>query len=153
RDPHLVPDRFRESPGRADALVVELLHARPRLAPDHRPAAAARHRGAGAAGMSGQDASRPSDELAIVDNAEARRYEARLGDELAGWVDYGRIQSRLVALHTEVPPAFAGRGIASALVRRVLDDARAAGVRVTPRCPLFAAHFERHPEDADLLAP
>jgi len=103
-------------------------------------------------GAAGRQEAPNNPELAITDNAEERRYEARLGDVVAGWVDYGRVQSRLVALHTEVLPEFGGRGIATALVRRVLDDARAAGVRVTPRCPLFAAHFERHPEDADLLA-
>ena len=88
----------------------------------------------------------------ITDNAAERRYEARLNGELAGIVEYGRIQSRLVALHTEVLPQFEGRGIASALVRHVLAEARAAGQKVTPRCPFFAAHFERHPEDRDLLA-
>ena len=91
---------------------------------------------------------RERDNLEIRDNASQRRYEARLGGTLAGWVDYGRVRTRIVALHTEVPPEFAGQGIASALVRRVLDDARAAGQTVTPRCPLFAAHFQRHPEDA-----
>jgi predicted GNAT family acetyltransferase len=91
-------------------------------------------------------------DLAIVDNAAERRYEARIGDDLAGWVDYGRVRDRLVALHTEVPPEFGGRGIASALVRRVLDDVRAAGGTITPRCPFFVAHFQRHPEDADLIA-
>ncbi len=90
--------------------------------------------------------------LAIVDVPEARRYEARIGDELAGWVDYGRVRTRLVALHTEVLPEFGGRGIGSALVRHVLADARANGFKVTPRCPLFAAHFARHPEDAELNA-
>jgi uncharacterized protein len=90
-------------------------------------------------------------ELVIDDKPDARRYEARLDGQLAGWVDYGRVRTRLVALHTEVLPEFGGRGIASALVRRVLDDARAAGQTVTPRCPLFASHFRRHPEDADLL--
>jgi uncharacterized protein len=93
-----------------------------------------------------------TDELLIEDVPEARRYEARLGGALAGWVDYGRVRTRLVALHTEVKPEFEGRGIASALVRRVLDDARAAGLTVTPRCPFFRRHFERHPEDADLRA-
>ena len=90
--------------------------------------------------------------LTITDVPSARRYEARLGDELAGWVDYGRVGSRLVAVHTEVLPEYGGRGIGSALVRHVLADARANGFKVTPRCPLFAAHFERHPEDADVLA-
>lgn len=90
--------------------------------------------------------------LVIEDRPDERRYVALLGDELVGWVDYGRVGARLVALHTEVPPKFGGRGIATKLVRRVLDDARAAGATVTPRCPLFAAHFQRHPEDADILA-
>ena len=91
------------------------------------------------------------DELTITDNPEQRRYEARLDGQLAGWVEYGRVRTRLVALHTEVLPQFGGRGIASALVRRVLDDARAAGQTITPRCPFFVRHFQRHPEDQDLL--
>jgi len=105
--------------------------------------------------MSRRDAPTPGasgGELAIVDNADERRYEARIGDEVAGWVDYGRVRDRLVAIHTEVLPEYGGRGIASALVRRVLDDVRAAGGTVTPRCPFFVAHFQRHPEDADLIA-
>jgi predicted GNAT family acetyltransferase len=93
-----------------------------------------------------------SDELVIVDAPERRRYEARIGEQLVGWVDYGRVGSRLVALHTEVPPEFGGRGIGSALVRRVIADARAIGTRITPRCPMFVRHFERHPEDADVVA-
>jgi predicted GNAT family acetyltransferase len=89
----------------------------------------------------------------ITDNEAKRRYEGRVDGELAGIVEYGRIEGRIVAIHTEVLPAFEGRGIASALVRRVLADARRDGRKVTPRCPFFASHFERHPEDADLLAP
>ena len=89
----------------------------------------------------------------ITDNVEERRYEARLDGKLAGFVEYGRVEGRIVALHTEVGPEFGGRGIASALVRRVIADARDAGAKVTPRCPFFVTHFERHPEDADVLAP
>ncbi len=94
---------------------------------------------------------RAGDHLVITDNPDRRRYEARLDGQLAGWVEYGRVRTRLVALHTEVLPEFGGRGIASALVRRVLDDARAAGATITPRCPFFMSHFQRHPEDRDLL--
>jgi uncharacterized protein len=96
-------------------------------------------------------AARSGNELVITDNPDQRRYEARIDGQLAGWVDYGRVQTRLVALHTEVLPEYGGRGIASALVRRVLDDARAAGQTITPRCPFFVRHFQRHPEDHDLL--
>ena len=103
--------------------------------------------------MTAQPAPPGSDDAVVItDNEAQRRYEAHLGDRLAGIVEYGRIQGRIVALHTEVPPEFGGRGIASALVRRVLADARDVGAKVTPRCPFFLAHFERHPEDRDLLA-
>jgi predicted GNAT family acetyltransferase len=87
----------------------------------------------------------------ITDVPERRRYEARVDGEFAGWVDYHRVRDRLIALHTEVLPAFEGRGISSRLVRRVIDDARATNTFITPRCPLFIRHFERHPEDADLV--
>lgn len=95
--------------------------------------------------------SRRAADVEIVDVPEQRRYAARLDGVFAGWVDYHRVRDRLVALHTEVLPEFEGRGIASQLVRRVLDDARASGTFVTPRCPLFVRHFERHPEDAGLV--
>jgi predicted GNAT family acetyltransferase len=94
----------------------------------------------------------PPDGLAIADVPAESRYEARIGDQLAGWVDYRRVGHRLIAIHTEVPPAFGGRGIASAMVRRVVADARAGKTRISPMCPLFIAHFDRHPEDRDVLA-
>src|SRR4029078_7645618 len=100
--------------------------------------------------MRERQASEKLEGLEILDNADARRYEARLDGQLAGWVDYGRVQTRLVALHTEVPPEFGGRGVASALIRRVLDDARAAGQTVTPRCPLFASPLPRATEERGL---
>ena len=88
----------------------------------------------------------------IQDVPDARRYEARIDGELAGWVDYGRVRNRLVAVHTEVKPEFGGKGIGKALVRRVIADARAGGFTITPRCPLFATHFERNPGDQDVLS-
>jgi len=96
---------------------------------------------------------RPQTEPLVITNVpEARRYEARFGDQVAGWVDYGRVRNRLVAIHTEVPPEFGGKGIGTALVRHVIADARASGFTITPRCPLFVTWFERHPADRDVLA-
>jgi hypothetical protein len=96
---------------------------------------------------------KPQTEPLVITNVpDARRYEARFGDQLAGWVDYGRVRNRLVAIHTEVPSEFGGRGIGTALVRHVIADARATGFTITPRCPLFVTWFERHPADNDVLA-
>jgi len=91
--------------------------------------------------------------LAITDNAEARRYEARMGDELAGFLEYRSAGSRRILVHTRVLDAFEGRGVGSAMARHVLDEALAAGVRVTPKCPFVRAWLERHPEYAAIVTP
>jgi predicted GNAT family acetyltransferase len=49
-----------------------------------------------------------------------------------------------------VPKELEGRGIGSALIRGVLDTARAQGLKVKPVCPFAKAYVERHPEYADL---
>jgi uncharacterized protein len=52
---------------------------------------------------------------------------------------------------SEVPPALGGRGVGSALVRGVLEAARARGLKVVPKCPFVSAFMGRHPEFNDLL--
>ncbi len=71
-------------------------------------------------------------------------HEARLDYTLAGDV--------LAITHTIVPEAIGGRGIAGNLVRRALEHARAAGLRVRPSCEYAEAWMRRHPEYDDLLA-
>ena len=45
-----------------------------------------------------------------------------------------------------------GQGVASALVERLIADARREGFKVVPKCPFVVAQFERHPEWADVRA-
>lgn len=88
----------------------------------------------------------------VVDVPEAHRYEARLDGSLAGFLDYRfRGDDRIVLVHTDVDPAFEGRGIGRSLARHALDDARARGLGVVPRCPFVLAFLERHPEYRDLV--
>ena len=54
--------------------------------------------------------------------------------------------------HTEVPTHLRGRGLGSQMMRSVLQDVRAQGLKVVPRCPFVADYIHRHPEFADLLA-
>jgi predicted GNAT family acetyltransferase len=89
----------------------------------------------------------------VVDSPEARRYEAYLGGSLAGFADYRLTPGRITFIHTEVDPAFEGRGIASALVQGALADARARELSVIPICPFFKAYIRRHPEIADIVLP
>ena len=90
-------------------------------------------------------------DLTIADAPGARRYEARIDGELAGFVDYRLAGTRRILLHTEVPPALGGRGIGAALARHILDEARAAGARVTVKCPFIQAYLVRHPEYTDIV--
>lgn len=92
------------------------------------------------------------DELRVVDNPEASRYEALLGDRVAGFSEYLAKPGRLVFTHTIVEPEFEGRGFGSKLVRDELDDVRRRGLKVTPLCPFVRAFIRRHPEYQDLVA-
>lgn len=54
--------------------------------------------------------------------------------------------------HTVVPDPFAGRGIASALVRYAMDEVRAEGAwEVRATCTYVAGWFTKHPEYPSLL--
>lgn len=88
-------------------------------------------------------------EPTVRDNTRASRFEIEIDGHLA-LADY-RIDNGVMDLyHTESPPAFAGRGIASRLIRTALLSARARGLRVRPTCSFVAAFIKRHPEFADL---
>jgi predicted GNAT family acetyltransferase len=91
-----------------------------------------------------------SDAVTVTDSPEARRYEARIGDGLAGVASYVRTPDLIALVHTEVDDAYAGRGIGSALARTVLDEARAQGLRVVAICPFIDEWLTRHPEYEDL---
>jgi uncharacterized protein len=79
------------------------------------------------------------------------RYVASIDDHAAGYIDYRRSPGRILLVHTEVDPAFEGRGVGGALARHALDTASTAGTRVLPACPFIRSWLERHPEYADIL--
>jgi predicted GNAT family acetyltransferase len=93
-----------------------------------------------------------AEDVEVVEVPESHRYEARLGGRRVGVAEYLVSGERVVFPHTEVEPALEGRGIASQLARRALDDARERGLRVVPACSFFRVYLQRHPEDADLIA-
>jgi predicted GNAT family acetyltransferase len=90
-------------------------------------------------------------ELTVTDVPEAGRYEARAADRVLGLAAYRRHGDRVVFTHTEVDPDAGGSGVGSTLVRGALDDVRAHGLRVVPRCPFVRAWIDRHPDYAELV--
>lgn len=89
----------------------------------------------------------------VTDHPDESRYEARVGDVLAGFVDYSLGAATIDFTHTEVDKAFEGQGIGSALIRQALDSVREDGQRsVIATCPFVAKWIDKHPDYADLLA-
>ncbi|HYG06040.1 MAG TPA: GNAT family N-acetyltransferase [Stenotrophomonas sp.] len=88
--------------------------------------------------------------LAIRHDAAAQRFVAQVDGHQAE-LDYELAQGVVRIVHTGVPAAIGGRGVAADLVRNALEFARAQGYKVRPDCAYAAAYFQRHPEQQDLL--
>ncbi|WP_402463165.1 GNAT family N-acetyltransferase [Isoptericola aurantiacus] len=93
-------------------------------------------------------------DLEITRDLGQSRYEARVvtAHEAAvvGVLRYERHGDVVQVTSTVVLPAHRHRGVASALVRRALDDVRAEGLRVEPRCWYVSEWIADHPQYADL---
>jgi predicted GNAT family acetyltransferase len=91
-------------------------------------------------------------EPSVVDNPSELRYETWVDGRLAGLIRYTLDGDVVTMVHTDVEPAFEGRGLGEALVAGALDLARAEGRLVRPLCPYVAKYIARHHEYADIVA-
>lgn len=84
--------------------------------------------------------------VAVIDGETAEGY--------LEWEPGGALEGRevRVAAHTIVPRSIAGRGVAAALVDRLIDDARRIDFLIRPDCSYVAAKFAENPDWAALKA-
>ena len=73
------------------------------------------------------------------------------GTVVAGFLDYQETSELVVLTHTEVAPAFEGRGVGSVLARAALDDIRARGLKALVVCPFVIGWLRRHRDYVDVL--
>lgn len=91
-------------------------------------------------------------DLEFTRNTDLGRYEAHGDGRLAALVAYDVEGSEIALLHTVVQSWAEGQGVATRLVRHVLDDVRAqGGLRVRPVCTFVQGFVERNPGYADLV--
>ena len=93
-----------------------------------------------------------TDDVVVTRNPDEHRWEAHIGGSLAGFAAYQQTDELVVFTHTEVDPAFEGRGVGGALARHALDEVEAEGTRkVMPLCPFIKAWIGRHPDYIPLV--
>ena len=83
-------------------------------------------------------------DIAVSRNDEASRYEIHSDGVLAGFAEFDRRPGAIRFIHTEVDPAFQGKGLASTLAAEALADAATSGDAIVPLCPYIARYLETH---------
>ncbi len=93
------------------------------------------------------------EERKFLNNKERKRYELHVEDYLAIAEYIINNEGVVYMTHTETPAALEGRGIASELIEKSLQDIRDQGQKVYPLCPFVAAYIKKHPEWMSLSLP
>ena len=83
--------------------------------------------------------------------AGEHHFVVTLGEEKA-LLEYRLLGGEMVLLHTEVPPAWEGRGIGTSLAHAALEYAREGNLTVAPMCPFVQAYLREHPEYLPLVS-
>lgn len=86
----------------------------------------------------------------VTNNKEEHRYQVKIDDQIAV-LTYKEEEGRIIFLHTGVPPALEGHGIANKLAFFALEEARTQHLTVIPSCPFVASYIRRHQEYLPLL--
>ncbi len=85
------------------------------------------------------------DTLTVTRNDAAGRYEIHVGDVLGGFTEFQVAPNgEVIFPHTEVDPAFRGRGLASTLIAGAMEDAARRGERVVPLCPFVQRYLKEN---------
>jgi predicted GNAT family acetyltransferase len=88
--------------------------------------------------------------MTIIDNKEGKRFEHHLDGDIA-FINYILAKGKIFLTHTEVPKDLEGKGIASGLVKSVLQEVKDRDLILVPMCPFVAAYIKRHPEGKELV--
>jgi len=80
----------------------------------------------------------------VIDNTAQSQFELTVDGQTAVLV-YERTPDALSLIHTEVPAALRGRGLAEQLVKAALERGRADGLRIVAICPYVRTYLRKHP--------
>ncbi|ORA10844.1 GNAT family N-acetyltransferase [Mycobacterium arosiense] len=81
------------------------------------------------------------------------KYTIAVEGKAVGLADFADRGDQRVFYHTEIDPAYGGRGLATILVEEALNEARDEGKRIVPVCSMIATVLKKHPEFDDITDP
>ena len=87
----------------------------------------------------------------VKENAAEHRFERPIHDGAIAAAYYRDAEGKLVFVHTEVPTAFSGQGIATDLVRGTFELLRQSKRQAILKCPFMVRFYAKHPEYADIV--
>jgi len=91
------------------------------------------------------------DDLELINNQAIHNFELFV-DGVRAFIDYKQKGDKVYLIHTEVPPALQGKGIAAAIVEKTFRYMEAHQLKLVPLC-VYVKHFLTiHPEWNRLLA-
>jgi predicted GNAT family acetyltransferase len=94
---------------------------------------------------------KPEFDFGLVDDAEHGVYVAFVGDTEIGGITYSLLGNRVVLLAASVYPEFRHQGVATEMIRRILDVIRSQGRTVTIICPIVRTFIDNHPQYEELV--
>ncbi|BBX64215.1 N-acetyltransferase [Mycobacterium saskatchewanense] len=81
---------------------------------------------------------------------EEGRYTIAVEGKQVGLAEFADRDNQRVFFHTEIDPAYGGRGLATILVEEALNEARDEGKRIVPVCSMIGTVLKKHPEFDDI---
>lgn len=81
------------------------------------------------------------------------KYTIAVEGKTVGLADFADRGDQRVFYHTEIDPAYGGRGLATILVEEALNGARDEGKRIVPVCSMIGTVLKKHPEFDDITDP
>ncbi len=91
-------------------------------------------------------------EVKRVDDGKRGGFVAVDDEQQAGLMTYTWAGSdKIIIDHTEVEPAFKGKGVGKEMLMTAVAYARENGVKIMPLCPYAKSVFDRTPEIRDVL--
>ena len=89
-------------------------------------------------------------QLPLINNEVASRFEMTVDGYIA-YIEY-EIRDRMMALvHTISPKEVGGRGVATALIEKVLQYFKERNEQFIPECPMIIGYIKKHPEWRDFV--